>query len=102
MRANIPPDALACLAASTALTLSDVPFNGPISEVRVGRIDGKFIINPSIPTLEDSDIDIMVAGTLESIVMVEGELKEVSEDDMIEALKFAHEAIKLECRHNSN
>ncbi len=95
---NIPPDALVCLAASTALTISDVPFNGPISEVRVGRISEKFIINPSIPTLEDTDIDIMVAGTLDSIVMVEGELKEVSEEDMIEALKFAHEAIKIQCQ----
>ena len=95
---NILPDALVCLAASAALTVSNIPFNGPVSEVRVGRVNGQFLINPSIPTMEDSDIDIMVAGTMDSIAMVEGELKEVSEDDMIKALEFAHVAIKIQCQ----
>ncbi len=92
------PDALAGLAASSALMVSDVPFNGPISEVRVSRIDGKFIINPPFTDLSKSDIDIMVAATPEHIVMVEGEMSEVSEEDMLEALKFAHEAIKVQCK----
>ncbi len=91
------PDALACLAASSALTISDIPFNGPISEVRVGRINGKFVINPSLPAMGESDIDIMVAASIHNIIMVEGELKEISEDDLVEALKFAHEAIKVQC-----
>jgi polyribonucleotide nucleotidyltransferase len=92
------PDALAGLAASSALMVSDVPFNGPISEVRVARIDGKYIINPPFTELGKSDIDIMVAATAENIVMVEGEMSEVSEEDMLEALRFAHEAIKVQCR----
>ncbi len=92
------PDALACLAASAALTISDIPFNGPISEVRVGRIDGKYIINPSTADILLSDIDIIVAASLDNIVMVEGEMKEVSENDLVGALKFAHETIKLQCR----
>lgn len=94
---NIMPDALACLAASAALTVSDIPFNGPISEVRVARINGQFVINPSIDAINEADIDIMVAASMENIVMVEGEMKEVSEDDMIEALRVAHEAIKVQC-----
>jgi len=94
---NVLPDALACLAASSALAVSDIPFLGPISEVRVGRINGQFVINPTISELVNSDIDIMVAASLENIVMVEGEMREVSETDMLEALKFAHEAIKLQC-----
>jgi polyribonucleotide nucleotidyltransferase len=92
------PDALAGLAASSALMVSDVPFNGPISEVRVSRIDGKFIINPPFTDLSKSDIDIMVAATAEHIVMVEGEMSEVSEEDVLEALKFAHAAIKVQCK----
>lgn len=92
------PDALACLAASSALTISDIPFNGPISEVRVGRINGQMVINPSTSQMADSDIDIMVAASMENIVMVEGEMKEVSEDDLVEALKFAHETIKIQCK----
>jgi polyribonucleotide nucleotidyltransferase len=95
---NILPDALAGLAASAALTVSDIPFNGPISEVRVARVNGSFIVNPSIPELAEADIEIMVAGTLDNIVMVEGEMKEVSEADMLEAVKVAHEVIKLQCR----
>ena len=95
---NTLPDALACLAASAALAVSDIPFNGPISEVRIGRINGQFIINPSISAMAESDIDIMVAASMDNIMMVEGEMKEVSENDMIEALKFAHEAIKVQCQ----
>jgi polyribonucleotide nucleotidyltransferase len=94
---TILPDALACLAASAALTISDIPFNGPISEVRIGRINGKFVVNPSLPLMAESDIDIMVAASIDNLVMVEGELKEISEDDLVEALKFAHEAIKVQC-----
>ena len=92
------PDALAGLATSTALMVSDIPFNGPISEVRVGRVDGQFIINPTYGQLANSDIDIMVAATLDNILMVEGEMKEVSENDILEAIRLAHEAIKLQCQ----
>ncbi|MCX6292585.1 MAG: polyribonucleotide nucleotidyltransferase [Bacteroidetes bacterium] len=95
---NIMPDALACLAASTAITISDIPFNGPISEVRVARIDGKFCINPFTSDLERADMDLMVAASMENIVMVEGEMKEVSEQEMLEAIQFAHEAIKIQCK----
>lgn len=94
---NVMPDAYACLAASAALAVSDIPFNGPVSEVRVGRINGKFKINPTISEMEQSDIDMIVAGSKENIVMVEGELKEVPEEDMVEAIKYAHEAIKVQC-----
>jgi polyribonucleotide nucleotidyltransferase len=99
---NTDPDALAALAASSAIAVSDIPFNGPISEVKVGRIEGEFVINPTIEELEYADIDIMVAGSLDSIVMVEGEMKEVSEADMLNAIKFAHEAIKLQCQAQKN
>lgn len=95
---DIIPDALAGLAASAALAVSDIPFNGPISEVRVARINGKFIINPTATELRDSDIDLMVGATYDNIMMVEGEMKEVSEADMLEALKVAHDAIKLHCK----
>ncbi|MBO5798462.1 MAG: polyribonucleotide nucleotidyltransferase [Paludibacteraceae bacterium] len=91
------PDALAGLAASAALAVSDIPFNGPISEVRVARIDGKFVINPTFDELEKADMDIMVGATYENIMMVEGEMDEVSEADLLEALKTAHEAIKVHC-----
>lgn len=90
------PDCLACLAASAALAVSDIPFNGPISEVRVARINGKMEINPSIEALSNADIDIMVAASEDSIVMVEGEMKEVSEQEMLEAIKTAHNAIKVQ------
>ncbi|OJX91263.1 MAG: polyribonucleotide nucleotidyltransferase [Paludibacter sp. 47-17] len=92
------PDALAGLAASAALAVSDIPFNGPISEVRVARIDGKFVVNPTFKQLEDADMDIIVAATLDNIMMVEGEMKEVSEDELLAAMKIAHEAIKVHCR----
>ena len=92
------PDALACLAASSALTISDIPFNGPISEVRVGRLNGKFVINPSTSDILLSDFDIIVAASMDNIMMVEGEMKEVSENDLAEALKFAHETIRIQCR----
>ncbi len=95
---DIIPDALAGLAASAALAVSDSPFNGPISEVRVARIGGKFVINPAASQLKEADIDLMVGATYENIMMVEGEMKEVSEQDMIEALKVAHDAIKVMCR----
>jgi polyribonucleotide nucleotidyltransferase len=91
-------DVLGACAASAALMVSDAPFDGPIAEVRVGRIDGKFVINPTDDELEHSDIDAIVAGTLTSIVMVEGESHEISESDMIAALKTAHESIKILCQ----
>ncbi len=92
------PDALAGLAASAALAVSDVPFNGPISEVRVARIDGKFVLNPTFAQLETADMDVIVAATLDNIMMVEGEMKEVSEEDLLEAMKVAHKAIKVHCQ----
>ncbi|MCK9618411.1 MAG: polyribonucleotide nucleotidyltransferase [Lentimicrobiaceae bacterium] len=94
---DIKPDAFACLAASSALMVSDIPFLGPISEVRVARINGNLVINPGFSEIPEADIDIMVAASKENIVMVEGEMKEISENDMIEALKLAHEAIKKQC-----
>ncbi|MNF25150.1 Polyribonucleotide nucleotidyltransferase [compost metagenome] len=93
---NVMPDALAGLAASAALAVSDLPFSTLISEVRVARIDGKFIINPSRAQLELSDIDMMIGASKDSIAMVEGEMKEISEKEMVEAIKFAHEAIKVQ------
>lgn len=95
---EILPDAMAGLAASAALVVSDVPFNGPISEVRVARINGQFIINPTASQLKLADIDMIVAATIDNILMVEGELKEVPEADMLEAIKFAHDAIKVQCK----
>ena len=95
---DIIPDALAGLAASAALSVSDVPFNGPISEVRVARINNKFIVNPTATELKDADIDLMVGATYDNILMVEGEMKEVSEEEMLEALKIAHDAIKIHCK----
>jgi len=95
---DIIPDALAGLAASAALALSDIPFNGPMSEVRVARINNSFIVNPTASQLKDSDIDLMVGATFENILMVEGEMKEISEADMIEALRVAHKAIKVQCQ----
>ncbi len=92
------PDALAGLAASAALAVSDIPFGGPISEVRVARIGGKFMVNPTFEQLENADMDIIVAATMDNIMMVEGEMKEVSENDLLEAMKVAHEAIKVHCQ----
>ncbi|MDO4190781.1 MAG: polyribonucleotide nucleotidyltransferase [Bacteroidales bacterium] len=92
------PDALAGFAASAALAVSDIPFHGPISEVRVARIDGEFVINPTFEQLEHADIELMVAATLDNIMMVEGEMKEVSEADLLNAIRAAHEAIKPQCQ----
>jgi polyribonucleotide nucleotidyltransferase len=95
---DIAPDALAGLAASAALAVSDIPFNGPISEVRVARINGELKINPSISELKNADIDMIVAATIDNILMVEGEMKEVSEAEMLEAIKLAHSEIKKHCQ----
>lgn len=95
---DIQPDALAGLAASCALATSDLPFEGPISEVRVARINGEFVINPNFSAMKDADLDMMVAATEENIMMVEGEMNEVPESVMLEAIKFAHEEIKRHCR----
>jgi polyribonucleotide nucleotidyltransferase len=96
--ANVMADSLAGLAASAAIAVSDVPFEAPISEVRVGRVDGEYIVNPSSAQLAKADIDIMVAATYDNIMMVEGEMDEVSEEEMLEAIKIAHEAIKVHCK----
>ncbi|BCY27353.1 polyribonucleotide nucleotidyltransferase [Flavobacterium okayamense] len=93
---NVMPDALAGLAASAALAVSDIPFYNLISEVRVGRVEGKLIINPNREQLEQSDLDMMIGASKDSVCMVEGEMKEISEAEMIEAIKFAHEAIKVQ------
>jgi polyribonucleotide nucleotidyltransferase len=95
---NVMPDALAGLAASAAIQLSDIPIEAPVSEVRVGRIDGKLILNPSQKQLEISDIDMVIGATEDSVMMVEGELKEISEEEMVEAIRFAHDAIKAHCK----
>ena len=92
------PDALAGLAASAAIAVSDVPFHGPISEVRVARIDGEYVVDPTFAQLEKADLDIMVAATIDNIMMVEGEMNEVSEADLLHAMRVAHEAIKDHCR----
>ncbi|MGO1596024.1 MAG: polyribonucleotide nucleotidyltransferase [Sphingobacterium sp.] len=91
---EIMPDALAGLAASAAIAVSDIPFNGPISEVRVAKVDGQLIVNPTVSLLEQATLEFMVAGSAEDIVMVEGEAKEIAEEEMVEAIAFAHEAIK--------
>lgn len=92
------PDALAGLAASAALAVSDIPFNGPMSEARVSRIDGKFVVNPTFVQNENADMDIMVGATLDNVMMVEGEMDEVSEAEFLGAIKIAHEAIKTQCQ----
>ncbi len=94
---DVMPDAMAGLAASAAIQLSDFPFECPISEVRVGRVDGEFIINPTRAQLKDSDIDMVIGASEDSVMMVEGEMGEVSEEDMVAAIQFAHEAIKVQC-----
>jgi polyribonucleotide nucleotidyltransferase len=99
---SITPDALVGIAASTAIQLSDIPFECPISEVRVGRIDGEFILNPSLAQLKESDIDMIIGASEDSVMMVEGEMKEISEEEMVEAIKFAHEAIKVQCQAQKN
>jgi len=95
---NVMPDALAGLAASTALQLSDIPFETAISEVRVGRVEGQFIINPSMAQLAESDVDIMIGASEDSVAMVEGEFDEISEEEMVEAIAFGHEAIKAQIK----
>ena len=92
------PDSLAGLAASAALAVSDIPFGGPISEVRVARVNGEFVVNPTFAQMESADMDIMVAATYDNIMMVEGEMKEVSEAELLEAMKVAHDAIKVHCK----
>jgi len=92
------PDALACLAASAALAASDIPFNGPVSEVRVAKVDGQLIINPTKTQMEVATLDLIVAANINDITMVEGEMSEVSEEEMLEAIVFAHEEIKLQCQ----
>ncbi len=94
---KVLPDALAALAASAALSVSDIPFDGPIAEVRVSQIDGKFVINPGQEENERATLDMMVAATYDNIMMVEGEMSEVSEETMLEAMQVAHEAIKQMC-----
>ncbi len=94
---DVMPDAMAGLAASAAIQLSDFPFECAISEVRVGRVDGKFIINPTRSQLLDSDIEMVIGASADSVMMVEGEMDEISEEEMIEAIKFGHEAVKVQC-----
>ena len=94
---NVMPDAMAGLAASAAIQLSDFPFECPISEARVGRVNGEFVINPTRAQLLESDIDMMIGASADSVMMVEGEMGEISEEEMVEAIKFAHEAIKIQC-----
>ncbi|MBL4745202.1 MAG: polyribonucleotide nucleotidyltransferase, partial [Flavobacteriaceae bacterium] len=94
---NVMPDALAGLAASAAIQLSDIPFETPISEVRVARVNGEFVLNPSRAILEHADIDMLIGASADSVMMVEGEMDECSEEEMAEAIKFGHEAIKLQC-----
>jgi len=95
---NVATDSLACLAASAAILVSDIPFKEATSEVRVARLNGEWKINPNLDELDDADIDLMVAGTMDSVVMVEGEMKEVSEAEMLEGIKKAHEAIQVQCK----
>ncbi|CAM1357107.1 polyribonucleotide nucleotidyltransferase [Tenacibaculum halocynthiae] len=94
---NVMPDALAGLAASTVIQLSDIPFETPISEVRVARVNGEFVINPNRTQLADADLDMMIGASADSVMMVEGEMDEVTEEEMADAIKFAHEAIKVQC-----
>ena len=94
---SITPDALVGLAASTALQLSDIPFETAISEVRIGRVNGEFVLNPSLAQLKESDIDMIIGASYDSVMMVEGEMKEISEEEMVGAIKFAHEAIRVQC-----
>lgn len=95
---NVCPEGLAGLGASAALAISDIPFDGPISEVRVGRLNGEFILNPSPTQLEDVDIDMVIGASADSVAMVEGQMDEVSESEMIDAIKFGHEEIKKQCQ----
>jgi polyribonucleotide nucleotidyltransferase len=94
---EVMPDSLAALAASTAVCISDIPFAGPISEVRVAKINGELVVNPSITQLKEATLDIIVAGSSADVNMVEGEMKEVSEEELAEAIKAAHTVIKQQC-----
>ncbi len=98
VEADVLPDALAGLAASAALAVSKIPFGGPISEVRIARIEGEFVINPTATELQNADMDLMLAATIDNILMVEGEMDEVSEAEMLEAMKVGHEAVKVHCQ----
>ena len=95
---EVLPDAFAALAASAALAVSDIPFAGPISEVRVARVDGEFKVNPNRSEVEEADVNVIVAATMDNVMMVEGEAKECSESDLVEAIKIGHEAIKVQCQ----
>ena len=95
---EVRPDCYAALAASAALSISDIPWDGPISEVRVARINGEFKINPLVSEMEDADIDIIVAATPDNVMMVEGEAKECAEKDLVEAIRVGHEAIRVQCK----
>jgi len=95
---NAMPDALAALAASAALSVSDIPFAGPISETRVARIDGEFVVNPNKEACENADLNIILGATIDNVMMVEGEAKECSEADLIEAIRIGHEAVKVQCQ----
>ncbi|HEY8400167.1 MAG TPA: polyribonucleotide nucleotidyltransferase, partial [Cytophagaceae bacterium] len=95
---EVLPDALAALAASAALAVSDIPFNGPISEVRVVKVEGQYYVNPVPALIEKADLDVIVGASIDNILMVEGEMNEVPESDLLEALKVAHEAIKIHCK----
>lgn len=94
---DVMPEAMAGLAASAAIQLSDFPFECAISEARVGRVNGEFIINPTRSQLAESDIEMMIGASADSVMMVEGEMKEISEEEMVEAIKFAHDHIKIQC-----
>lgn len=96
--ADLKPDTYAALAASTALSVSDIPFAGPISEVRVAKINGEYVVNPQVSALEEATLDVIVAATLENVMMVEGEAKECQEAELVEAIKIGHEAIKVQCQ----
>jgi len=95
---EFPPDALAALAASAALSVSDIPFNGPISEVRVVKVDGKLVVNPSVEVIKQASMEIIVGATYDNITMVEGEMNEIDESELVDALNIAHEAIKKQCQ----
>ncbi len=96
--ADVPPDAFVALAASAAMAVSDIPFAGPISEVRVAKIDGEYVINPNKSAMEEATIDVIVAATMDNVMMVEGEAKECSEKELVDAIKLGHEAIKVQCQ----
>ena len=99
---NVEATSLTGLAASAAIAVSDLPFDGPISEVRVGRINGELIINPTPTQVKELEVDMVIGASMDSVVMVEGEMKEISEEEMVEAIKFAHDAIKVQIQAQLN